>query len=162
LAEWIRGRRGLKACPAETRVVGRDELPALLRGVMAGCATAACHGRTAFPRLADPAQRGAERVDVEGLALSVSRFVPSRCRLVPRIASGLFPAKPQNRRAHGGGRRLGAVEDDCAMAAIAAWMNGTAPGVCRPRPLPDRERFAKVVQPSLEALTCPRCHVDEA
>ena len=47
------------------------------------------------------------------------------------------------------------------MAVIAGWMSGTAPLACRPRPLPDRDRFARQVQPSLEALTCPRCHEDE-
>lgn len=248
LAAWIRGAPA-PHCTDEGKRAAALPLPPLPRSLdllLDGCATAACHGAMARPRMLPPARPGANRVNAAALAPSVDRLQPSRSalvsrlqgrehprslggvgepafrslyawmagesavgdgappferfarevqpllvrrgcvdpachgsaesplvllgrpdaavddwlRLAPRIAAGLFPAKPQNLLPHGGGRRLGGP-DDCAMATVQAWLDGAPPARCTPRPPPDRARYAEVVQPSLEALTCPRCHRDE-
>ena len=249
LASWIQGRRELAPCvaPAQAAPLATPgaALPPSLRALLPGCARPACHGGAVGPYLLDPARPGADAVDVEALAPSLDRFLPSRSRLlarllgagdhprsiastddpvyrelhawvsgeavvrapapsfeaferdvqpilerrgctnggchgastadfilvgtreavidnylriVPRVAAGLFPAKPRNLEPHGGGRRLGAPDEDCASATIGGWIGGAAPAACRSRALPDRARFASLVQPSLEKLTCPRCH----
>jgi hypothetical protein len=244
LSAWIRGAKDLAPCAPPPRV---DALPRVLDPLIASCATGACHGGPAAPRLLQPERPGSASVNAAGLARSVDRFLPSRSlllrrllgdrhpkildgtddpnyrrlfswiadddpviatagvpsyarfahdvqpilvrrgctdaachgasgnplvlvenpgftfdnylRIVARIADHRFPDKPRNLRAHGGGRRLGGL-DDCAMAAVSGWLEDHPAPACTPRPAPDRARFAAVVQPSLEKLTCPRCHAD--
>ena len=80
-------------------------------------------------------------------------------RLATRAASGDFPQKPLGDLPHGGGRRLGA-HGDCSHDRIRAWLDARPAPTCPPILPPDRTRFATAVQPSLEALTCPRCHIE--
>jgi hypothetical protein len=117
----------------------RDVQPVLERR---GCTEPACHGGPG------------SGVVLEGGELGV---LDNYVRLVARIASGRFPQKPRNVVPHGGGRRLGDA-GDCSTESVTAWIERRAPAPCRPRVPPDRERFAQFVQPSLETLTCPRCH----
>jgi hypothetical protein len=80
-------------------------------------------------------------------------------RIVRALREQTFPSKPRNTEAHGGGLRLGGAED-CASRVVDAWIRGDAPEECPSPVAPDRAAFARVVQPSLEALTCHRCHGD--
>jgi hypothetical protein len=109
-----------------------------------GCATSACHGAADSPlSLVDNSEASADNY----------------LRVVRALREGSFPSKPRNTEAHGGGRRIGGAED-CASRVIDAWIAGREPEQCPSPPAPDRAQFASVVQPSLEALTCHRCHED--
>ncbi|MSP62344.1 MAG: hypothetical protein EXR72_18830 [Myxococcales bacterium] len=141
LFAWIAGEAVVGAqAPSFDRFV--DQVHPLL--VRRGCTNAGCHGSAA-----------------NDLVLLAAAPLDNYLRLVPRIADGTFPRKPQNLLPHGGGRRLGG-DEDCVMATIRGWLDGRPARPCTPRPPPDRARFAKLVQPSLETLTCPRCHADDA
>lgn len=111
--------------------------------VRRGCTSDSCHGSITTPLTllgVDDAR--------EDNYLRIRRVLSERS----------FPSKPRNTdEAHGGGRRLGGAED-CASRVIDAWTAGREPERCPPPPPPDRGLFATVVQPSLEALTCHRCH----
>lgn len=109
-----------------------------------GCATSACHGA------ADNALSLVDNSDATA---------DNYLRVARVLREGSFPAKPRNTEAHGGGRRIGGQED-CASRVIDAWIAGRAPEQCLSPTPPDRAQFAAVVQPSLEALTCHRCHED--
>lgn len=113
--------------------------------VRRGCASDSCHGSVSTP--------------LTLLAIDDARE-DNYLRVRRALDERMFPAKPRNTdAAHGGGRRLGG-SDDCASRAIDAWIAGREPELCTPPPPPDRALFATVVQPSLEALTCHRCHQD--
>ena len=142
IAAWIGGAslpegRSLPSLDGYAREVH----PILVRR---GCTNGACHGSggvtlTLFP--------------------DTAAIVDNWVRLAPRAASGLLLHKARNLVAHGGGSRLGGP-DDCSTRVVEEWVAGRPSPSCRPSAPPDFNRFAQVVQPSLETLTCPRCHGD--
>jgi hypothetical protein len=111
-----------------------------------GCGVTACHGGRALPITLLAADEAAD---------------DNYLRLLPRARDGLFPAKPENSRPHGGGRRFGG-DDDCASRVARAWARGdTEVTPCARRPDPPLDRFAAMVMPNLQRLTCTRCHWQE-
>jgi hypothetical protein len=111
-----------------------------------GCGVTACHGGRSLPVT---------------LLAAPEAAADNYLRLLPRVRDGLFPAKPENLRPHGGGRRFGGP-DDCATRAARAWARGdTDVAPCARRPDPPLDRFVTMVMPNLQRLTCTRCHWQE-
>jgi hypothetical protein len=111
-----------------------------------GCGVTSCHGGRSLPITLIAAPEAA---------------ADNYLRLLPRVRAGLFPAKPENQRPHGGGRRFGG-DGDCASRVARAWAHGEVQvAACARRPDPPLDRFVTMVMPNLQRLTCTRCHWQE-
>jgi len=127
--------------PAPSLAVFRSAVQPLI--TRRGCGVTSCHGGRSLPIT---------------LVAAPEATADNYLRLLPRVRDGLFPAKPENRRPHGGGRRFGG-DDECASRVARAWARGeTQVAPCARRPDPPLDRFVTMVMPNLQRLTCTRCH----